>query len=229
MSANFAPIPVLVLGIKTEDFDQFIEHTANLMNENPGGTMLTKGIRDNYIHNLGQHLGSNEVKSIGQGNKPEAFAGTQANLLHTTAKAFNDNKDLEEEVFGPSSLIISASDKDEILQTAKNLNGHLTATVHGTPEDFENFQELFDILSEKVGRIIINGYPTGVAVNHAMVHGGPFPATTNSQTTSVGTMAIYRFTRPICYQDFPNPLLPPALQDENPLNITRLVNGQYQK
>ncbi|MFK7934776.1 MAG: aldehyde dehydrogenase (NADP(+)), partial [Saprospiraceae bacterium] len=104
-----------------------------------------------------------------------------------------------------------------------------TATVHGTAEDFSNYADLFTILEKKVGRIIINGYPTGVEVCPSMVHGGPYPATTASQTTSVGTNAIKRFARPVCFQDYPQFLLPKELQDDNPLDIWRLVNGDFTK
>jgi len=126
-------------------------------------------------------------------------------------------------------MVVTARDKAEFLQTAQSLHGHLTATVHGTEEDLKEYYDLVHILERKVGRLIFNGYPTGVEVTHAMVHGGPYPATTDSRTTSVGTMAILRFTRPICYQNPPHALLPDELKDENPLGIWRLVNGERQR
>ena len=107
------------------------------------------------------------------------------------------------------------------------MKGHLTATLHATKEDLENYKELVEILERKAGRLIINGYPTGVEVCHSMVHGGPFPATTDSKTTSVGTMAINRFTRPVGYQNFPDELLPDELKNNNPLGILRMVNGKF--
>jgi NADP-dependent aldehyde dehydrogenase len=136
---------------------------------------------------------------------------------------------LEEEVFGPSTLAITASSKDELFQAAKQLGGHLTATILGTEEDLHEYAELVSVLEQKVGRVLLNGYPTGVEVCHAMVHGGPYPATTDSRTTSVGTLAIHRFTRPVCYQNFPQGLLPAELKDDNPLGIWRLVNGERKK
>jgi NADP-dependent aldehyde dehydrogenase len=111
-----------------------------------------------------------------------------------------------EEVFGPSSVGVLADDKEAVLAFAKSLQGHLTATIHGTDEDIEEYKELIDILTLKVGRLIFNGFPTGVEVSPAMVHGGPFPSTTDVRSTSVGTTAIYRFTRPICFQDLPDRL-----------------------
>jgi NADP-dependent aldehyde dehydrogenase len=126
-------------------------------------------------------------------------------------------------------LLVEANTKDELLAAAKSLTGHLTATVHGTPEDLVEYADLIEILEQKVGRILINGFPTGVEVSHAMVHGGPFPATTDSRSTSVGTMAITRFTRPVCYQNFPDGLLVDELKADNPLNIWRLVDGELKK
>lgn len=116
-----------------------------------------------------------------------------------------------------------------MLRIAENLEGHLTATIHGTPEELAEYTDLIDVLEQKVGRLLINGFPTGVEVCHAMMHGGPFPASTDSRSTSVGTNAIYRFTRPVSYQNFPENLLPDELKDANPLQIWRLVNGEFQK
>src|SRR2546430_16116234 len=110
---------------------------------------------------------------------------------------------------------------------ARHLEGHLTATIHGTDEDLRDFSDLIAILEDKVGRLIFNGFPTGVEVSHAMVHGGPFPATSDGRSTSVGTQAIFRFVRPVCYQDFPDAALPPELQDANPLRLMRMVNGTF--
>lgn len=116
-----------------------------------------------------------------------------------------------------------------MLEAARNLSGHLTATVFGSDEELAEYADLLEILEQKVGRLIINGFPTGVEVTHAMVHGGPFPATTDSRSTSVGTMSIARFTRPVCYQDMPESLLPTELQTENTLGIWRKVNGEMKR
>jgi NADP-dependent aldehyde dehydrogenase len=126
-------------------------------------------------------------------------------------------------------MLIEMKTKDEMLSAARNLSGHLTATIHGTEEDLVAHQDLLDILSQKVGRIVINGFPTGVEVCSAMVHGGPYPATTDGRSTSVGTASIFRFTRPVCFQNMPQSLLPPELKDGNPLGILRLVNGARTK
>jgi NADP-dependent aldehyde dehydrogenase len=122
-------------------------------------------------------------------------------------------------------VYVTAESKSQLFDIVTSLSGHLTATVHGTPEDLEEYSELISLLEDKVGRLLINGFPTGVEVCHSMVHGGPFPSTSDSRSTSVGTGAIERFVRPVCYQNYPQSLLPAELKDENPLQIHRLVDG----
>lgn len=192
----------------------------------PTGCMLTPGILEAY------NSGINSLRQAGARLLGAASATAhQASpaLLQVNATQVLDNPSLCHEVFGPSSLQISTNSKEELFRLAHALEGQLTATIHGTEEDLKEYAELVDILREKAGRIVINGFPTGVAVNHAMVHGGPWPATTPAAGTSVGSTAIYRFCRPVCYQDFPAYLLPPELQDENPLGIWRLFNGNFSK
>ena len=139
--------------------------------------------------------------------------------------AFLENKALEEEIFGPTTLLVHYGQTGDLLGVARALHGHLTATLHGTEDDLREAGELVRVLEGKVGRILFNGYPTGVEVCHAMVHGGPFPATSDGRSTSVGTAAILRFARPVCYQDLPDAVLPEALRRGNPLGIQRMVNG----
>jgi 2,5-dioxopentanoate dehydrogenase len=144
-----------------------------------------------------------------------------------SGRALLRDAELASEIFGPSTLIIRYQDEDEMLALAEALEGQLTATVHGTGADVAANARLLAILERKAGRLIVNGFPTGVEVCHAMVHGGPYPATSESRMTSVGTQAIYRFARPVCYQDFPQAALPDELKDENPLGIWRLINGEF--
>ena len=118
------------------------------------------------------------------------------------------------------------SSRDQVLAIARGLEGHLTATIHGTENDLREFADLMAILENKVGRLVFNSFPTGVEVTHAMVHGGPYPATSDGRTTSVGSQAIFRFARPVCYQGFPDSALPDALKDANPLGIWRMVDGE---
>jgi len=135
--------------------------------------------------------------------------------------------ELATEVFGPSTLVIRYESREEMLKLARSLEGQLTATLHGSEADLAASADLVAILERKAGRLIVNGFPTGVEVCHAMVHGGPYPATSDSRATSVGTYSIYRFVRPVCFQDFPGGALPEALKNENPLGIWRLLDGQF--
>ena len=149
-----------------------------------------------------------------------------AALFETNASSFLHDPALASEIFGPSTLLVREASRDQLLQIARNMEGHLTATIHGTEDDLREFSDLIAILEDKVGRIIFNGFPTGVEVSHAIVHGGPYPATSDGRSTSVGSHAIFRFTRLLCYQNFPESALPPELKDENPLGIWRMVDGE---
>jgi 2,5-dioxopentanoate dehydrogenase len=193
-----------------------------------GGVMLGASIFDSYNKNLQQHLSSQGVEQLATGNSSPGNAGNFATpvLLFANRETFNNNPVLSEEIFGPASLAVSIDNKNEMLDIARNLSGHLTATVHGTEQDLIAYKDLLDILEQKAGRLVINGFPTGVEVCSSMVHGGPYPSTTDSKTTSVGTAAVYRFTRPVCYQNLPQALLPAELKNKNELNIYRLINGE---
>jgi NADP-dependent aldehyde dehydrogenase len=147
-------------------------------------------------------------------------------LFTTTASNLAQHPEIAEEVFGPATVAITTGNRDELLTAAKNLEGHLTATIHGTDADLADYADLVASLQQKVGRLIFNGWPTGVEVTHAMVHGGPYPATTDPKFTSVGTTAIYRFARPVCYQNFPQDALPEELRDANPRRIWRQIDGR---
>jgi NADP-dependent aldehyde dehydrogenase len=133
---------------------------------------------------------------------------------------------LQEEVFGPTTIVVEVADKSELLAALRGLHGQLSATLVAEPEDLAPFADVLALLEQKVGRVLFNGYPTGVEVCDAMVHGGPYPATSDSRGTSVGSLAINRFLRPLCYQNCPDQLLPPALQNANPQGIARLVDGE---
>ncbi len=129
-------------------------------------------------------------------------------------------------MFGPSTVLVACRDVEDMLAVTRELEGQLTATVQADQGDYALAAQLLPLLERKVGRVLFNGYPTGVEVSYAMVHGGPFPATSDTRTTSVGTTAMDRFLRPVCYQNVPAELLPPALRDGNPLNLWRLKDGQ---
>ena len=211
--------------------DIFKQSLKSAFEKTSGGVMLTPTILNAYKSGVQQHLtiaGVEQLTQSGSGPNIEANHALPV-LLTAESNIFNNHPQLSEEIFGPAGMIIPVNSKKEILDIAENLSGHLTATVHGDDEELIDYKELLDILEQKVGRVIINGFPTGVEVCSAMVHGGPFPSTTDSRTTSVGTAAIYRFTRPVCYQNMPQPLLPAELKDKNVLSIYRLINGDRSK
>ncbi|WPR72086.1 aldehyde dehydrogenase (NADP(+)) [Flavobacterium sp. NG2] len=226
---QFCTNPGLAFVEKSEATSVFSTTLAQKINETAAGTMLTAGISKNYNKNIENTLALENVSLLAKGQSSDLSNTAQATVFKVSMQTYTENAVLAEENFGPSQVLVEANTKAEVLEAARNLEGHLTATIHGTPADFENYKELFSILELKVGRILVNGFPTGVEVCHAMVHGGPYPSTTAPQTTSVGTLAIKRFVRPVCYQDYPSFLLPEALKDENPYSIWRLVDGVFTK
>jgi NADP-dependent aldehyde dehydrogenase len=188
--------------------------------------MLTPGISSAYesaVNALAENASAN-IAGVGlSGNGPNQC---QAHVFVTEAADFLADHRLQAEAFGAAALIVQCESEAEIRQVSEHLEGQLTATLHLDDQDLEQARALLPTLERKAGRLLINGWPTGVEVCDAMVHGGPFPATSDSRTTSVGTAAILRFLRPVCYQDFPDSLLPTALKQANPLQLRRLLDGQ---
>ncbi|MFC2124026.1 aldehyde dehydrogenase (NADP(+)) [Bacteroidota bacterium] len=226
---QFCTNPGLVAFEGSEDGKEFQQAIAENIKNINAGNMLTPGIQQAYkdgIEKMVQQKGVNFLASGGE--KTDGVGGTP-HLFQVDSGEFLTNEQLEEEVFGPSTLAVTANHRDDLLKIANKMGGHLTATLYGSDEDLKNNEDLIQILERKVGRLIINGFPTGVEVCHSMIHGGPFPATTDGRTTSVGTAAIHRFARPVSYQNFPETLLPDELKNDNPLNIWRLVNGERKK
>jgi NADP-dependent aldehyde dehydrogenase len=168
------------------------------------------------------------VLQTAEGQRQGAGFAAQAALLETNYSAFAGNPALHQELFGPSTLLVTGTNREQMFAAARALEGHLTATILGTEEDLSEYAELISILETKAGRVIFNGFPTGVEVTHAMVHGGPYPATSDGRSTSVGSQAILRFARPVCYQNLPQDALPAELKDDNPRKILRLWNGAWQ-
>jgi NADP-dependent aldehyde dehydrogenase len=194
------------------------------MNEQPAQTMLNSGALKSYCHgleNLAAHPGLTRLAGAEQqGNqaRPQLFKADVRLLLE-------GDELLQEEVFGPTTILVEAADSKELLQALHGLRGQLTATLIVEDTELGDLGEVLALLEQKVGRVLFNGYPTGVEVCEAMVHGGPYPATSDARGTSVGTLSIDRFLRPVCYQNCPDALLPDALKNANPLNIARLVDG----
>lgn len=224
---QFCTNPGVVILPASEDTPQFISNFGAAIDEAPGGLMLTESIYRTFNKNTAGMAKHEGVETLAKGHQPENERVAVPHMFSTTAGSFLKQDELGEEVFGPSSIHVTTQSKEEMLAIAHKLKGQLTATIWGNAADIETYGELKDILEDKAGRLIVNGMPTGVEVNYAMVHGGPFPATTSSATTSVGANAIYRFTRPVCFQNFPDNALPEALKNSNPLGLLRQVNGKY--
>jgi len=226
---QFCTNPGLVAFEGSNDGLKFQESVAEQIKKINTGTMLTSGIQQAYQKGIERMRKQKGVSVMAQGIETESGFGGTPYFLQVDSENFVSNNQLQEEVFGPSTLAIAANSKTDLLEVAHKLKGHLTATLYATEEDIKNYSDLVSILERKVGRLIINGFPTGVEVCHSMIHGGPFPATTDSRSTSVGTTAIFRFTRPISYQNFPDNMLPDELKEGNPLNLWRLYNGEWKK
>ena len=190
-------------------------------------TMLHAGIRDAYDRGIATITATKGVSVLGSSAAAADRAKTQAKcvIFKTDLATFQSQHQLSDEVFGPSSILIEANTREELEHFARNLEGHLTATIHGTPEDLAEYASLVRILERKVGRIVFNGFPTGVEVAHATQHGGPYPASLDAHWTSIGSASIYRFVRPICYQGFPDAALPAELKNANPRGMWRVVDG----
>jgi len=229
-TGQFCTKPGIVMGVAGPDFDRFRVAAQAAVEAKAATTMLNSGIHRAYCQGAadwGSDSGVRPLSSGGAaGNGP--YAG-QPMLFATSGAHFLKSPNFLEEVFGPAALLIECSGTDELVAIAKHFNGQLTATLHMAEEDAELARTLLLLLERKAGRLLVNGFPTGVEVCYAMVHGGPSPATSDSRVTSVGAMSIERFLRPVCYQGFPAELLPEALQDANPLNLWRLVEGKLQQ
>ncbi|WPP56664.1 aldehyde dehydrogenase (NADP(+)) [Acinetobacter pittii] len=225
---QFCTNPGLILGIKSAEFTQLINNLTEIMGGKPAQTMLNAGTLKSYtagLEHLTQHQGIKHLAGqTQQGNQaqPQLFKANVELLL-------GGDQLLQEEIFGPTTVIIEVADKAQLIQSLQSMNGQLTATLIADEADLTEFADVVPVLEEKAGRLLINGYPTGVEVCDAMVHGGPYPATSDARGTSVGTLAIDRYLRPVCYQNYPQSLLPEALKDSNPLQILRLVNGEMTK
>ena len=222
-AGQFCTKPGLVFVPK--DADVFVSKIRGLMTATEPSPLLTGGIRDTY--NKGNQHRESEVEVAAANNHSnlEGFA-VNASIFETSAISYLETPDLNEEIFGPTTLLIRANEREELLRIARSLEGQLTASVHGTEDDLREYADFINVLETKVGRLIFNGFSTGVEVCPSMVHGGPYPATSDGRSTAVGTRAIERFSRLVCYQNFPEATLPDELKESNPLGISRMVDGK---
>ena len=226
-AGQFCTNPGMVIAVDSPALQSFIQAASAAVEGKPAATMLTPGIHQAYSSGVSRLHEIDGVTTLAQGQESTGSAcAARANLVQCSAQQFLSNTALHDEVFGPSSLVIVCADQAEVLAIAEHLEGQLTATVHANAADYAAAGKLLTILERKAGRILFNGFPTGVEVAHAMVHGGPFPSTSDSRSTSVGASAIDRFLRPVCYQEVPAELLPISLQTSNPLGIPRVIDGE---
>ena len=191
--------------------------------------MLTEQICKSYNQEVESLLTHKEITLEARADNSKNDNRGRATLVSVSGKAFINNPKLSEEVFGPYSLIIRCQNKSEIDQVLNCLDGQLTGSIIGDNSELSSYDSAVKIIEKKVGRLIFNNVPTGVEVCPSMQHGGPYPASSDSRFSSVGTAAIKRFVRPITYQSWPNDKLPDELKDNNPLNIWRVVDGQLTK
>jgi NADP-dependent aldehyde dehydrogenase len=222
-AGQFCTNPGLVLAIDGADLDVFVVAAAKAMAEAGAATMLTGGIHAAYEKGVAALSGHDAVKTVAQGKVGEGIAQGQAALFETTASQFLADTALGHEVFGASSLLVRCRDEAEMRAVLVAAEGQLTATLQMDMGDTDLAARLIPVLERKAGRILANGWPTGVEVAHAMVHGGPFPATSDGRTTSVGSLAIDRFLRPVSYQNLSAALLPAVLRDDT--DAPRLIDG----
>jgi len=229
-AGQFCTNPGLVFLIETPETNDFVQMVNAKMREKPSGTLLNAGIEAALTRTVEKTAQNTTVSISASGQKTVDAGYTYPNtLLSTDGLAFRSEDSLQVEHFGPVSLFVRCQTFDELLDTLHHLEGNLTATVHAEASEYTRAGAVFDVLRDKVGRMILNGYPTGVEVVHSMQHGGPYPATTAPSTTSVGMTAIKRFMRPIAFQNMPDDLLPNALKADNPLNIWRIVDNETTK
>ena len=229
---QFCTNPGLVFLLTSKKTDSFLETLASKIRETAPATMLNAGIQEAYRDNIGRIRVMPGVHVLAEATTDATADRTEGRpaVLTTTASQFLSNLELSHEIFGPSSLIVICQTEAELADCLTSLEGQLTATLYATTDELaQSDTNWIALLREKAGRLLFGGFPTGVEVSEAMTHGGPFPATTDSRSTSVGTAAILRWVRPVSYQSFPDALLPPALQEANPLGIWRNVDGEMKK
>jgi NADP-dependent aldehyde dehydrogenase len=222
---QFCTNPGLVFLTEGPAGDALVAKLGELMAATPAGAMLTGDICRAYAKGVEAFASTEGVRVVARGSSEGAGLRGGTALFETDAATFLGKPSLLEEVFGPATLVVRCGGLDAMMAAARAVDGQLTATVHVEGADWESAGELVEILKTKAGRVVFNGYPTGVEVCDAMHHGGPYPATSDGMSTSVGTRAIRRFARPVCYQNAPEALLPPELREENPRGLSRLEDG----
>lgn len=221
---QFCTNPGLILALDGPDLDRFIEAVSRELTSSAPGVMLTPGIHNAYARGVADLEGHGCTRRVAGSADVIPLRGSSA-LFETCGADFLREPGLQDEVFGPSSLLVRCTDMAELRSVLASLEGQLTATIQFDPADEADVAALTPMLAARAGRLLANGWPTGVEVAASMVHGGPFPATSDTRFTSVGTLAMMRFLRPVCFQNLDDRLLPPALQADNPWRIPRRVDN----
>lgn len=218
---QFCTNPGLVVALEGPALDRFLAAASAAIEAWTPGVMLTPGICDNFARTSGAVAGQGGVTTLAA--SPAQDLRATAKLLTTDAATFLAEPALHQEMFGPAALVVRCADLAAMEQVLGAVEGQLTVALHFNAADHDAVRRLLPTAMDKAGRVLANGFGTGVEVSPAMVHGGPWPATSDSRTTSVGTRAIERFLRPVCLQDLPEELLPAALSEANPWNLPRRV------
>jgi alpha-ketoglutaric semialdehyde dehydrogenase len=224
-AGQFCTNPGLVIGLAGADLDRFADLAAKALGDSAPQPMLSPGILENFAKGVEALASHSAVRVLKKGPVGEGVSQACGALFTTSSDKFIADPALAHEVFGSSSLIVACRDLEDMKRVVAALEGQLTATLLMDGEDEAAAAELIPLVGAKAGRVLANGWPTGVEVCDSIVHGGPFPATSDARTTSVGTLAIERFLRPVCYQNIPQGLLPAALRDDNPWSIPQRVDG----
>lgn len=228
-SGQLCTSPGLLFAPAGEGADKLAQAVAGVLAEQAGQTMLTPGIAASWNEGYNAVEAVTEVDLIARGKPGSTENAPAPAVFGADLDVFTSNPVLHQEIFGAASLVVRYKNVEDLITSTQKLEGQLTASLHLTESDYKEAAPLIPVLEGKVGRIIINGWPTGVEVNHTMVHGGPFPATSDSRTTSVGSLAINRFLRPVAYQNFPEELRPAPVQEANPWKVNRLVDGTIEQ
>jgi len=226
---QFCTNPGLLIAVAGKGLDQFLQDLATEFEPVIPAKMLHKGIHKAYVEKMQAALNEKGVKLVAKANAVAGEMEAQPSLATVDGTVFLNDPLLHEEIFGPYSLMVICKDMNELEAVWRSLAGQLTTSIMGTDKDLADHPSLLDIAPSIAGRIVFNGVPTGVEVCPSMMHGGPFPASTDSRFTAVGIHAVKRWVRPVCYQNCPDALLPDALKDRNPLGIWRLVNNVWEK
>ena len=227
-AGQFCTNPGLLFAVAGPELDHFVAAAAEALSHVEPAIMLTAGIRQAYVDAVVARADHAAVTRLDAGRAGDSPRHSRGALFGTTGAAFLSDPALAHEIFGAAALLVRCSNLQQLHNVLQDLEGQLTATLHMETVDQDAARALLPLLERKAGRILANAWPTGVEVSHAMVHGGPHPATSDSRSTSVGSLAIERFLRPVCYQDLPPELLPAALRDDNPEQLGRRVDGVMQ-